>query len=307
MGQPCDRLIEWLMRPRVRRLRRWSFVATVPAGLLAAHFYGAHQGLAIVLGRLAISVGVAALAWRLGGDRGDAVRDLLMHPRLRAFGRAEADVLTALPRLLLGRRGRSGGAAGLAYWRGTFGLAVGLALTPVIASEALILHLLLRGIWVAWASTAVHAYSLVWLWGFVLGPRCYPHRVGPRTAVLRAGPMYRVLVPRSTIVSVSERRERTVRNGLLERDGSVLLPVRGRVEVWLELSQPVRVQRPMHEPIETHVVAIASDDPRALIDQLMAPVAASRSYRDSYAVQGGLGVLAALDIAGMSRDAAQPG
>lgn len=36
-------------------------------------------------------------AWRMGGDRGDALRDLLMHPRARAFGRAELDILTAVP------------------------------------------------------------------------------------------------------------------------------------------------------------------------------------------------------------------
>ncbi len=46
---------------------------------------------------------VAVVAWRLGGERGEALRDLLMHPRGRAFARAELDMLTALPRLLLAR------------------------------------------------------------------------------------------------------------------------------------------------------------------------------------------------------------
>lgn len=88
------------LRPRVRRVRRWSFVATVPLSLLVAHIYGVHEGIAVVAARLALSASVAIAAWRLGGDRGDALRDLLMHPRLRAFGRAELDILTALPRLL---------------------------------------------------------------------------------------------------------------------------------------------------------------------------------------------------------------
>ncbi len=101
MGRLCDTLIEWLMRPRVRRVRRWSFVATVPLSLLVAHIYGVHEGIAVVAARLALSASVAIAAWRLGGDRGDALCDLLMHPRLRAFGRAELDILTALPRLLL--------------------------------------------------------------------------------------------------------------------------------------------------------------------------------------------------------------
>jgi hypothetical protein len=307
MGQLFDSFIEWLMRPRVRRVRRWSFVATIPVGLLVAHVYGVHQGLAVVAARAAVAASVAVAAWRVGGERGDALRDLLMHPRLRAFGRAELDVLCALPRLLLVRVARSGG-IGLTYARGTFGLALALALTPVVVSEAVALHLLLRGGWIAWISSALHAYTLIWLWGFALGPRCYPHRVGPRTAVLRAGAMYRVLVPLSAIVSVTEKRERVAGDrGLIARDDAVLLPVRGRVEVWLELSEPVRVQRPLHEPLHTRRLAIASDDPNGLIEQLLAPEPLRRSPHDRYTADARLGLLAALDIAGLSRDAAQPG
>ncbi len=115
------------MRPRVRRIRRWSFVATLPGALLVAHLYGAHHGVAVVAGRM------------------------------------------------------------------------------------------------AWVVTALHAYTLVWLWGFALGLRAYPHRVGARTAVLRAGPMYRVLVPRSTIAATADRERVPGERGLVERDGAVLL------------------------------------------------------------------------------------
>ena len=73
MGRLLDRLIEWLMRPRVRRIRRWSFVATVPVGLLVAHVDGLHEGVAVIAARLGISGSVAILAWRVGGDRGDAL------------------------------------------------------------------------------------------------------------------------------------------------------------------------------------------------------------------------------------------
>lgn len=54
MGRLIDMVMQWLMRPRVRRVRRWSFVATVPAGLLVAHVYGVHQGVAVVAGRIAL-------------------------------------------------------------------------------------------------------------------------------------------------------------------------------------------------------------------------------------------------------------
>jgi hypothetical protein len=307
MGRLFDRLIEWLMRPRVRRVRRWSFVATVPVGLLVGHVYGLHEGVAVVAARLGLSGLVAIAAWRLGGDRGDALRDLLMHPRLRAFGRAEFDVVTSLLRLLLARAARTD-QAGLTYACGTFGLALALAFTPVIVTEALVVHLLLGGGWVAWVLDALHAYMLIWLWGFALGPLAFPHRVGSRTAVLRAGPMYRVLVPRSTIVSATEHRERVPgQRGLVQRDDAVLLPVRGRVEVWLELSAPVRVQRPLHEPLHTRRLGVASDEPDRLIEQLLAPVPETRSTHGVYVIDAGLGLLAALDFAGLARDAAQPG
>jgi hypothetical protein len=44
MSRPADRLIAWLMRPRVRRVRRWSFVVTVPVAFVVAHVYGLTKG-----------------------------------------------------------------------------------------------------------------------------------------------------------------------------------------------------------------------------------------------------------------------
>lgn len=302
-----DRLIAWLMRPRVRRFRRWSFVATVPLGVLIAHVYGVAEGVTVVAARMALVLLVALLAWRLGGERGDAVRDLLMHPRGRALARTELDMVTALPRLLLARLSRAG-RSGSEYARGTFGLALALAFTPAILAETLAMHLLLGGGVVAWVCTGLHAYSLVWLWSYCLGPRAYPHRIGARASVLRAGPMYRALVPRGTIVSATAHRERVPRaRGFVERDGTVLLPVRGRVDVWLEFSEPVRVQRPLHEPCETRRLAVASDDPQQLVEQLLAPLPAPVATRRHHAAGAGPGLLAGLDLAGCTRDAAAPG
>ena len=86
-----------------------------------------------------------------------------MRQRVRAYARAELDIVTVLPRLLL----RSPGGM---YHRGTFGAALALAFTPVVLTEGLVLHLLLRGGWIAWIVTAAHVYVLIWLWGFALGP-----------------------------------------------------------------------------------------------------------------------------------------
>jgi hypothetical protein len=227
-----------------------------------------------------------------------------MHPRGRAFARAELDILSALPRLIVALAGRHR-QAGLTYDRGTFGLALALAFTPVVVTEAAAVHLLLRGGIAAWILTALHAYALLWLWGFFLGPRAYPHRVGPRTAVLRDGPMYRVQLPLSAVTGATARMER-VGTALTERDGAVLLAARGRVDVWLELAEPVEVQRPLQEPLITNRLAVASDDPDTLVERLLA-ASPARAPRSAGGIGGGLGLLAGLDLAGLGRDALQPG
>ena len=187
-----------------------------------------------------------------------------MHPRARALMRAERDIVAALP--LLALRGR--GAPAFRYTRGSQGLPLALAFTPPVIAEAVVAHVLIGGGWIAWVVTGLHAYTLIWLWAFMLGPYAYPHRPG----VLRSGALYRVAVPPGALVRAVARRERVPgEHGLVERDGEVLLPSRGRVELWLEFSEPVRVQRPLGEPISTTRVAVASDDPDALAVALLAP------------------------------------
>ena len=302
-----DALVAWLMRPRVRRARRWSFLLTLPASLAVAHLYGVQHGALVLGGRLLFWLLVVAAAWRLGGERGEAVRDVLMHPRIRAFCRAELDVLTALPRLLAVRAGGRA-APGARYDRGTFGAALAFAFTPAVLAEAVALHLLAGGGWIAWVLTAAHGYSLVWLWGFALGPRAYPHRLSARDALFRAGPLYRVRVPRAVVVGAAVRRERlrSSERGAVERDGALLLPVRGRVDVWLELAEPVRVQRALGEPLPTRRLAVASDDPEGLVAALLAAAVVGAGDRPAAAGRRVLGVPAALELAGLARDAVQP-
>lgn len=300
MTHALDSLFAWLMRPPVRRVRRWSFVVTVPVALLVAHLFGLQQGALLVLARAVLAIVVAVAAWRMPGPRGEALRDLLMHPRMRAFARAELHVLTALPRLLVVgvRRHRL---PGVTYHRGNFGFALAMAFTPAVIAEGAAFHLLLGGGWIAWGLTALHAYSLIWLWGFALGPRAYPHRITARDAVIRNGPMYRARVPLDAIADVRAATERVGDRGLTERDGTVLLASRGRVDVWLELTEPAAVQRPFREPLLTQRIAIASDDPDLLVTLLLGGEQAAEPNRRSHA-----GMLGALDIAGLARDAAQP-
>ena len=164
---------------------------------------------------------MAAIAWRMQGERGEALRDLLMHPRVRAYARAELDVLSVIPRALF----MGGRPPAATYHRGTYGAALAFAFTPAVAAEGLVFHLILGG-------------------------------------------------------------------------GAVLLASRRRVDVLLELSEPVRIQRPFQEPIETRTLAVASDDPDGLIRMLLAPAPGSAD---------GWTLAWTVELATLARDAAQPG
>ena len=303
-----DRILAWLMRPRVARVRRWSFVVTIAGSAVASRVWGVHEGVAVLGARVGLWLAVALAAWRLDGERGEALRDLLMHPRLRALSRVETDVMTALPRLVLVRVGGLRG-PGRTYERGTFGVALALAFTPMIAAEGLVLHLLLLrlvGVAAAWISTAVHAYTLLWVWGWALGPRAYPHRVGPRGAVLRVGCLYRVRIPAGEIESAQIKRTATPHRGLVETDGLVMLPVRGRTDVVIHTSAPVRVQRPCRPPLLTCWLAVASDAPADLVDALLSPPVATGDERRVRGLDSGLGILVAADLLAAARDSLHP-
>lgn len=150
MTRLLDTLIDWLMRPRVRRVRRWSFMVTVPVAVIVAHVFGVQQGALVIAARVAVAIAIAVVA-------------------------------------------------------------------------------------------------------------------------------------------------------VVQRDEGVLLAARGRVDVWLELTEPVAVQRPMHEPLYTTRLAVASDDPDRLVGLLLGHEPAAEPVRRSRAR-----LLGALDGVGLVRDTAQP-
>ena len=125
-----------------------------------------------------------------------------------------------------------------------------------------------------------------------------------RALVARNGPLYRACVPLDAVVGAVARAGTTpaIPEGLVLRDGTALLPSRGRVDVWLELDRPVLIRRPLGEPISVRRVALASDDPRELVRSLTAAPArvASGDRRTALAALGGL------ELAGGLRDALTP-
>jgi hypothetical protein len=300
----ADRLLAFLMRPRVRRVRRWSFVVTLPvAAVVAAVGSPASGGIVLAL-RFALWLAVAVTAWRLGGARGEAVRDLLMHPRVRALLQTEVDIVLTLPRLACAALHGRPPAPALRYSRGDFRHAIALAMTPPVVVEGAIVHLLVPAGWIAVhvVSAVLHAYALVWLFGWALGSRAYPHRVRRGALTARNGALHVARVPLASVTGATARRERVAGEaGLVVRDGAALLPARGRVDVWLELAAPVAVRRPLGEPIFVTRLAVASDDPAGLVTLALDPSAGRVAERP-----GALGVVAGLDLCDLAHHALHP-
>jgi hypothetical protein len=271
MSSRLSNWFDWLVSSeRGRRLRRWSFVLTLPGAVAVALVVGLGSSLALVAVRTALGVIVLAAAWRLGGERGESVRDLLMHPRARRYLRVELRVVAA-PWLALARLRRRDPAE-FGYHRGDYQPAIALAFAPALLAEAAVVHLLLPHGWL-WAQLAVaagHAYALLWLFAWAAGSRALPHRVTGGCLLVRAGVLYQARVPLEAVHAVEARRRRVGDEAALVLDAdAVLLPARHRVDLWLDLTAPVTVERPIGEPVVTRRLAIAADEPERLAAALL--------------------------------------
>ena len=96
-----DAMLDWFLRPRVRRVTRWSFVVTLPLCALLISLRGLDTVLVIFAIEFAAFMLVLVVAARLGGERGEVILDFVMHPTVRRFVRSEALIVLTLPRALL--------------------------------------------------------------------------------------------------------------------------------------------------------------------------------------------------------------
>ena len=217
-----DALFGFLMRPRVRRVRRWSFLVTVPAGILVARELGLRPsledglvvGLALVALDVTVLLTIAFAGTRLlGQERRDIVLDLLMHPSVRRLLRSELELQLTLPRALVRRLRRHERGQEFSYHRGSWELGFALALLPAVAAEGAIVHLALPNawLWLRVAAAALHALGMVYLIAFALAPRVYPHRIAGGMLELLVGSLYRARVPLAAIVAVERRSARLER------------------------------------------------------------------------------------------------
>jgi len=267
------------MRPRVRRIRRWSFLVTLPGGYLLARGFGIEltlerglrMGIAVALLDLAILLTVVLTGSRLlGRERQAVLLDFLMHPLARRAIRGEARMLWTYVRGFRRRGARRRDRAEFTYHRGSSELGFALALIPAVLAEGAVVHLLLPDgwFWPKLALPAVQAYGLLMLVAWALGPRVYPHRLTGGTLELRLGQLYVARIPIGLIDRAERRTEKVERAGAQWRTGEALLPARGRVDVRLVLSAPIEVERPLGEPVAVSMISIAVDDPRSLLAEL---------------------------------------
>ena len=273
LSRGFDALFELLMRPRVRRARRWSFVVTLPAGILVARELGLRpslrDGLAVAVALAALDLAmlltVAFAGTRLlGKERREVVLDFLMHPSVRRLLRSELQLQLTLPRALVRRVRRKRGLE-FSYHRGSWEPGFALALLPVVVAEGAIVHLALPDAWL-WprvAAAAVHALGMVYLIAFALAPRVYPHRIVDGSLELKVGALYRARVPLAAIAAV-ERRHARVERPQFPGDGTAALAASGRVDLLLSLHDPVTIERPLADPVLVSSIAVAADDPGAM-------------------------------------------
>ena len=141
-----------------------------------------------------------------------------------------------------------------------------MAFVPGAFVELGLVHLLVPWFWVRVAVLALSVYALVWLLGWTLSFRVYRHRLGDGELELRLGALYRVRVPLPEIASVERRRERVARGyRVLVRGEKAFLIADGRVDVHVELTEPVELWRPLAGPTLVRAVAVAADEPDALV------------------------------------------
>jgi hypothetical protein len=286
-----DAVLGFLLRPRVRRVRRWSFLVTAPLGFLAGRSLGLDLGDGVVLGAVvalleaAVVVGVALAGARLlGRERSDALLDLLMHPVARRAIVGEIRMLSTFPLALL-RRLRAPRGEEFACHRGSHELGLAIALLPAMLAEGAAVHLLLPDAWL-WpkvAFAALHVYGVVMLLSWAIGERTHPHRLRDGELWLRSGQLYRAHVTATKVaaVEIAHRRDGQ-RTGLVPDGDPVRLAVSGRTDVLLRFAAPVRLERPLGEPLPVTELAIAVDDPARFVAAVEAarhqlPIAAAAS------------------------------
>ena len=279
LARAFDTVFAFLMRPRVRRVRQWSFLVTLPGALIAAKVLeirptlgtGLKTGIAVAILETLLLLFVGVLGARvLGHDRRDVLLDFLMHPMARRAVAGEIRTLLVVPRALW-RRLRRPRWREFAYHRGSNELGFALAILPAAVAEGAAVHLLLHGAptWLRLGVAILHLYGLLMLLGLALGSRVHPHRVTDRSLHLRVGHLTRADVPLAAVASIRpERRRLRGRAGLVLEEGEAIFLSDGRADLRIELHEPVLVERALRDPVAMSSLVVAVDDAEGLAEEV---------------------------------------
>ncbi len=195
-----------------------------------------------------------------------------MHPVARRAIVGEARMLSTLPAALL-RRLRPPGGERFACHRGSHELGFALALLPAMLAEGATVHLLLPvgWFWPKLVLAALHVYGVLMLLSWAAGERTHPHRLHRGVLELRSGKLYRARVATTDVAAIKvARRRHGQRSGLVLGDDPPRLAVSGRTDVTLRFAAPVRIERPLGEPLSVSELSIAVADPARFVGAIEA-------------------------------------
>jgi hypothetical protein len=123
--------------------------------------------------------------------------------------------------------------------------------------EILPVHLLIghwSPLW-AWIATGVSLYGSIWLAGLARSIQLRPTLVYADTLDLRYGLLFRARIPRDMILQVT----------VDPLTAAVVVPRKGEPNLFIELAAPVKPQRLLARSQPLTRIAIAADDPAALL------------------------------------------
>ena len=149
---------------------------------------------------------------------------------------------------------------------GLGGLLFGLGVMATV--EGIAVHVVLLGssARVAWLSTAVHAYGIVWLVAAYQAARLRPVVLRPERLLLRTSLLWTVAIPLASLAKVETPVD-------VPRGSDVLNAAPGtQAQLLLTLNQAVVAQGPFGLTKKVTRVALYVDDPAALLEALTAPL-----------------------------------
>ncbi len=136
------------------------------------------------------------------------------------------------------------------------------------------------------------------LLSWAVGQRTHPHRLRDGLLELRSGQLYRTRVKATQVEAIEVKPWRDgQRTGLAVSDETPRLAVGGKTDVLLRFAAPVRIERPLADPLTVTKLAIAVDDAARFVAAVEAAHAEPDAAGSPADDQGLLAWIAPADLA----------